>query len=47
MMVERSIKLAQNHCINFDMVYVVASFHDISCFMTRNNHEEIPGHFIE
>lgn len=45
--VERSIKLASGHHVNLDMVYVIASFHDLGCFISRKNHEEISAHFME
>lgn len=45
--VERSLKLAKGYPVNFDMVYVIASFHDLGCFVSRDNHEEISANFME
>lgn len=45
--VERSIKLAKGHRVKLDMVYVIASFHDLGCFISRENHEKISAHFME
>lgn len=45
--VERSIKLAKDYPVNLDMVYVIASFHDLGCFVSRENHEEISACFME
>lgn len=45
--VERSLKLASNYSVNLDMVYIVASFHDLGCFVSRENHEEISAHLME
>lgn len=44
---ERSLKLASNYSVNVDMVYIVASFHDLGCFVSRENHEEISAHLME
>ena len=44
---KRSLKLAGNYSVNLDMVYVVASFHDLGCFVSRENHEEISAHLME
>lgn len=45
--VERSLKLAENYSVNKDMVYVIASFHDLGCFISRENHEEISASLME
>lgn len=45
--VERSLKLAENYSVNKDMVYVIASFHDLGCFISRENHEEISAQLME
>lgn len=45
--VERSFKLAKNYPVNKEMVYVIASFHDLGCFVSRDNHEEISAHLME
>lgn len=45
--VERSIKLAKKYPVNLDMVYVIASFHDLGCYVNRDNHEEISAYFME
>ncbi|MCI8589089.1 MAG: HD domain-containing protein [Bacilli bacterium] len=45
--VQKSLKLARNYEVNLDMVYLIASFHDIGCFISRENHEEISAHLME
>ncbi|MDE5587164.1 MAG: HD domain-containing protein [Bacilli bacterium] len=45
--VERSLKLAKDYPVNKEMVYVIASFHDLGCFISRDNHEEISAHLME
>lgn len=45
--VKKSLKLAKDYSVNLDMVYVIASFHDLGCFISRDNHEEISAHFME
>ena len=45
--IRRSLKLASGYSVNLDMVYVVASFHDLGCFVSRDNHEEISAHLME
>lgn len=45
--VERSLKLAENYTVNKDMIYVIASFHDLGCFISRENHEEISAQLME
>lgn len=45
--VDRSIKLAKGYPVNLDMVYVIASFHDLGCFVSREKHAEISAHFME
>lgn len=45
--VERSLKLAKDYPVNLDMVYVIASFHDLGCFVSRDNHEEVSSHLME
>lgn len=44
---ERSLKLAKDYPVNKEMVYVIASFHDLGCFVSRDNHEEISAHLME
>lgn len=44
---KKSLKLAKNYSVNLDMVYVIASFHDLGCFISRSNHEEISAHLME
>lgn len=39
--IERSLELAKNYDVNLDMVYVVASYHDIGHYIDRNKHEII------
>jgi len=45
--VERSLNLAKDYPVSRDMVYVIASFHDLGCFISRDNHEEISAHLLE
>lgn len=45
--VEKSLKLATNYPVNKDMVYVIASFHDFGCYISRENHEEISAQLME
>lgn len=45
--VNKSLKLSKNYSVNLDMVYVVASFHDLGCFISRDNHEDISAHLME
>lgn len=45
--VERSFKLAENYAVNKEMVYVIASFHDLGCYISRENHEEISAQLLE
>lgn len=45
--VERSFKLAENYSVNKDMVFVIASFHDLGCFISRENHEKISAELME
>lgn len=45
--VERSLNLAKNYYVNQDMVYVIASFHDLGCYISRKNHEEISAQLME
>lgn len=45
--VERSIKLAKGLHVKLDMVYVIASFHDLGCFISRENHEAVSAHLME
>ena len=44
---KKSLKLAKGYSVNLDMVYVIASFHDLGCFISRDNHEEISAHLME
>ena len=44
---ERSLKFAKNYPMNKEMVYMIASFHDFGCFVSRKNHEEISAHLME
>lgn len=37
--IERSLKLSKNLNVNLNMVYTIATFHDIACFEGRENHE--------
>lgn len=39
--IERSLKLALNYPVDLNMVYVIAVFHDIGCFIDRDKHEVI------
>lgn len=45
--IKKSLKLAKGYSVNLDMVYVIASFHDLGCFISRDNHEEISAHLME
>lgn len=44
---ERSLKLAKDYSVNREMIYVIASFHDLGCFVSRENHEKISAHLME
>lgn len=39
--IERSFKLANGYDVNLDMVYVIASYHDIGHYIDKDKHEEI------
>lgn len=45
--VERSLKLANDYPVNKEMVYVIASFHDLGCYIDRENHEKISAKLME
>lgn len=45
--VERSLRLAKNYPVNKEMVYVIASFHDLGCHIDRENHEKISAELME
>lgn len=44
--IERSLKLAKNHEVDEEMVYAVATFHDLGCFISRENHEEVSAKML-
>lgn len=44
--IERSLKLAKNYSVNEDMVYVIAAFHDLGCYIGHENHEEISAQLM-
>lgn len=39
--IKRSLKLAKNYDVNLNMVYVIASYHDIGHYIDRKKHEII------
>lgn len=39
--IKRSLDLAKNHDVNLDMVYTIASYHDIGHHIDRKTHEII------
>lgn len=45
--IERSLKLAKDYTVDIDMVYTVAAFHDLGCFVSRENHEEISAELLD
>lgn len=44
--IKRSLKLAKNFDVNLDMVYIVAAFHDIGCYINRDNHEKLSAEIL-
>jgi len=44
--VERSLKLAKDYSVDMDMVYAIATFHDLGCYISRENHEEVSARFL-
>lgn len=38
--IERSLSICKDYDVNLDMVYVIAAFHDLGCYLGRDNHEE-------
>lgn len=44
--VERSLRLAKNYSVNEEMIYVIAMFHDLGCFVDREKHEEISAQMM-
>lgn len=43
---ERSLKLAKDYPVNLDMVYTIAAFHDLGCFVNREKHEEVSAQLM-
>lgn len=39
--INKSLKISQNYDVNLDIVYVVASYHDIGHHIDKDNHEKI------
>ena len=39
--IKRSLKLAENYDVNLDMVYTIASYHDLGHYIDRKTHELI------
>lgn len=44
--IERSLKLAKDYTVNLGMVYMIAAFHDLGCYVSRENHEEISAELL-
>lgn len=44
---KRSLKLAKDYSVNMDMVYTIAAFHDLGCFMSREEHEEVSARLLD
>lgn len=42
----KSLKLAKDYAVDLDMVYTIATFHDLGCFISRENHEEISAQLL-
>lgn len=38
--IDRSLKLSKDYDVNLNMVYTIAAFHDIGCYLGRDSHEE-------
>lgn len=45
--IKRSLSLCQNYDVNIDMVYTIAAFHDLGCYLGRENHEETSAQLLE
>ena len=44
--IERSFKLAKDYDVNLDMVYTIASYHDIGHHINKDKHEEISAEIM-
>ncbi len=44
--IKKSLELAKNYAVNVDMVYAVAAFHDLGCFISRENHEDVSAELL-
>lgn len=45
--IRRSLILAQKYNLNYNMVYVIAAFHDLGMLVSREKHEMVSANFLE
>lgn len=45
--IDRSLNLSKGYDVNLDMVYTIAAFHDLGCYLGRDNHEESSAKLME
>lgn len=45
--IEKSLRLAKNYDVDENMVYTIAVFHDLACFIDREHHEKNSAKMLE
>lgn len=44
--IKKSLKLAKKYAVDVNMVYTIAAFHDLGCFISREKHEEVSARLL-